>query len=88
MQHVLVSRIEGKDLEVIRGAERKPGLEQWRRQISLCDLLAAGRSLDDSRQILSLLTFTRIEDVSTLSKLEKTLNMDTRNALDAMEEQE
>ena len=52
LQHVLISRTEGEALEVVRGAEREPGLEQWRRLAALCDPLAAGRSLDDNRQIL------------------------------------
>ena len=53
LQHFLISRTEGEALEVVRGAEREPGLEQWRRLAALYDPLAAGRSLDDSRQILS-----------------------------------
>ena len=53
LQHFLISRTEGEALEVARGAEREPGLEQWRRLAALYDPLAAGRSLDDSRQILS-----------------------------------
>ena len=40
-------------LEIVRGAEREPGLGQWRRLAAFYDPLAAGRSLDDSRQILS-----------------------------------
>ena len=31
LQHFLISRTEGEALEVVRGAEREPGLEQWRR---------------------------------------------------------
>ena len=46
-------RTEGEALEVVRGAEREPGLEQWPRLAALYDPPAAGRSLDDSRQILS-----------------------------------
>ena len=53
LQHFLISSTEGEALEVVRGAEREPGLEQWRRLAALYDSLAAGRSLDDSRQILS-----------------------------------
>ena len=30
MQHFLISRTEGEALELVRGAEREPGLEQWR----------------------------------------------------------
>ena len=29
LQHFLISRTEGEALEVLRGAERAPGLEQW-----------------------------------------------------------
>ena len=53
LQHFLVSRTEGEALEVSRGAEREPGPEKWRRLAALYDLLAAGRSLDDTRQNLS-----------------------------------
>ena len=53
LKHFLVSRTEGEALEVSRGAEREPGPEEWRRLAALYDLLAAGRSLDDSRQIVS-----------------------------------
>ena len=53
LQHLLISRTEGEALEVVRGAERETGSEQWRRLAALYDPLAAGRSLDDSRQILS-----------------------------------
>ena len=30
-QHLLSSRTEGEVVEVVRGAEREPSLEQWRR---------------------------------------------------------
>ena len=53
LQHFLITRTEGEALEVVRGAEREPGLEQWRRLAALYDPLAAVRSLDSSRQILS-----------------------------------
>ena len=48
----LVSRTEGEALEVSRGAEREPGPEEWRRLAALYDSLAAGRSLDDTRENL------------------------------------
>ena len=51
LQHFLISRTEGEALAIVRGAEREPALEQWRRLAALYDPLAAGRSLDDSRQI-------------------------------------
>ena len=35
LQHFLISRTEGEALEVVRGAEREPGLEQWRRLTTL-----------------------------------------------------
>ena len=53
LQHFLVSKTEGEALEVSRETEREPSLEQWRRLAAMCDLLAAGRSLDDSRHIVS-----------------------------------
>ena len=37
LQHVLISRTAGEALEVVRGAEREPGLEQWRRLAALFD---------------------------------------------------
>ena len=64
LQHFLISRTEGEALEVVRGTEREPGLEQWRRLAALYDPLAAGRSLDDSHQILSPPKATKMEDLS------------------------
>ena len=63
LQHFLISRTEGEALETVRGAEREPGLEEWRRLAALYDPLAAGRSLDDSRQILSPPKVVKIEDL-------------------------
>ena len=60
----LMSRTEGEALEFVRGAGREPGLEQWRRLAALYDPLAAGRSLDDSRQILSPPKPAKIDDLS------------------------
>ena len=51
-------------MEVVRGAEREPGLEQWRRLAALYDPSAAGRSLDDSRQTLSPPKAVKIDDLS------------------------
>ena len=64
MQHFLISRTEGEALQIVRGAEREPGLEQWRRLAALFDPSAAGRSLDDSRQILSPPEAAQIDDLS------------------------
>ena len=64
LQHFLISSTEGQALEIVRGAEREPGLEQWRRLAALCDPSAAGRSLDDSRQILSPPKAVQIDDLS------------------------
>ena len=52
VQHIFISRTEGEALEVIRGTEREPCLEQWRRPAALHHPLAAGRGWDDSRQPL------------------------------------
>ena len=62
LQQFIVSRTEAEALEVGRAAEREQGLEQWRRLASLCDPLAAGRTLDDSQQILSLPAVAKPED--------------------------
>ena len=64
LQHFLISRTEGEALEIVRGTEREPGLEQWRRLAALYDPLAAGRTLDDSRQILSPPKAVKIDDLS------------------------
>ena len=64
LQHSSIARTEGEALEVVRGAEREPGVEQWRRLAALYDALAAGRSLDDSRQILSPPRAAKIDDLS------------------------
>ena len=64
LQLFLNSRTEGEALEMFRGAEREPGLEQWRRLAALCGPLTAGRSLDDSRQILSPPKAAQIHDLA------------------------
>ena len=64
LQHFLISRREGEALEIVRGAERKPSLEQWRRLAAQYDPSAAGRSLDDSRQILSPPKTAKIDEPS------------------------
>ena len=64
LRHFSISKTEGEALEVIRGAERESGLEQWRRLAALCDPLAVGRSVDDSRQILSPPNVSKIDDLS------------------------
>ena len=64
LQHFLISRTGGEALEVVHGAEPEPGLEQWRRLAALYDPLAAGRSLDDSRQILSPPKASEMDDLS------------------------
>ena len=56
--------MEGEALEIVRGAEREQGLEQWRRLAALFDPLAAGRSLDDSGQILSPPKAAQIDDLA------------------------
>ena len=64
LQHFLISRTEGEALEIVRGAERDPGLEQCRRLAGLNDPLVVGRSLDDSRQILSPPKVAKIDDLA------------------------
>ena len=64
LQHFIISRTEEEALEVIRGAHRESGLEQWPRLAAPYDTLAAGRSLDDSRQILSPPNATKMDDLS------------------------
>ena len=73
LQHFFISRTEGEAVEVVRGAEREPGLEQWRRLAALYDPPASGRSLDDSRQILSPPKATKMWENS---------NKDTGSALE------
>ena len=63
LQHLLTSRTEGEAQEVVRGAEREIGLEQWRKLAALYDPLAAGRSLDDSHQVLSPPKVDKMEDL-------------------------
>ena len=60
-------------MEVIRGAERELGLEQWQRLAVLYDPLAPGRSLDDSRQILSPPTVTQMDDLSHAAQASENL---------------
>ena len=57
-------------------------LEQWRRLAAVYDPLAAGRILDDSRQILSLPKATQVDDLSHIIKPGKTSNQDTGSALE------
>ena len=62
LQHFLLSRTEGEAPEIVRGAERNPGLEQCQIVAALYDPLAAGRILDDSMQILPPPQAAQIED--------------------------
>ena len=64
LQHFFFPNAEGEALEVVRGAEREPGLEQCRRLFPLYDPFAAGRSQDDRRQILSEPKVAKIDDLS------------------------
>ena len=77
LQDFLISRSEGEVLEAIRGAERESGLEQWRRLAALYDPLAAGRSVDDSRQTLSPPKVTQIDDLSHAVQAQE--NLDQRH---------
>ena len=64
LQHFFIASTEREAVEVVRGAEGEPRLEHWRRLVALYDPLAAGRSLDDSRQILSEPKVATIDDLS------------------------
>ena len=64
LQHFLISKTEGEALEIFRGAEREPCLKQRRRLAALNDPLAAGRCLDDRRQILSPPKAAKIDGLS------------------------
>ena len=64
LQHFFFPNAEGEALEVVRGAEREPGLEQCRRLFALYDPFAAGRILDDRRQILSEPKVAKIDHLS------------------------
>ena len=80
LQHFLISRTEGEAVEVVREAEREPGLAQLRRLAPLYDPQVAGRSLDDSRQILSPPKAAQIDDLSHTIQPGKILNNATENA--------
>ena len=64
LQHFFIPNAEGEALEVVRGAEREPGLKQWLRLAALYDPFAAVRSQDDRRQILSEPKVANIDDLS------------------------
>ena len=64
LQHFLVSRQRVEQSKQSAGAERQPGLEQWRRFAAMYDPLAARRSFGDSRQILSPTKVTELRDLS------------------------
>ena len=78
LQHCLISRTEGEAVEVVCGAEREPGFEQQRRLAALYDSLAAGRSLDDSRQILSPPKTAKRDDLSHATKAWENLEQQHR----------
>ena len=73
LQQFFPSRAEREAMEVIRGAERKSGLEQWQRPAALCDPLAAGQSEDDSRKILSPPKVTQMDDLSHVAQAPENL---------------
>ena len=64
LQHFFIASTEREAVEVVRGAEGEPRLEHWRRLVALYDPLAAGRSLDDSKQILSEPKVAQKDDLS------------------------
>ena len=65
LRHFLISKTEGEALGVIRGAERESGFGIIAKACcALYDPLAAGRSVDDSRQILSPPNVSKIDDLS------------------------
>ena len=64
LQYFQVWRTDGEALVRVRGSERQPGLEQWRRLAAMYDPLAARRSSGDIRQIFSPTKGTKLEDFS------------------------
>ena len=82
----MISRTEGEALEVVQRAEREPGLEQWRRLAALYDPLAARRSFDDTRQILSPPKVVQIDHPShAIQACENLCPTDLENELTAQQ---
>ena len=79
LQHFLIFRTQGEALEV-----ELNGNQAWNNgeDLLLCMTLAAGRSFDDSRQMLSHHKLPTSTASRTLFKLWKTFNEDTGNALE------
>ena len=84
LQLFLVSWTEGEALEVSRGTEREPRLEQWRRRTALYDILAAAKSGRQQANLISAQKTRqhRKKTSRTPSKPGKTLNQDSGNALE------
>ena len=86
LQLFLFSRKEEEALEVSRGTEREPRLEQWRRRTSLYDILEASWTKSGRQQAnrISAQKQNKIEKKPsrTPSKPGKTLNQDSWNALE------
>ena len=82
LQHLLILRTEGEAPEIVRGAERGPGLEQWRKLAALFDPLAAWESLYDSRQILSPPKAAQSDDLAHTIQAGKLWNNAIENALE------
>ena len=52
LKHLLIAKTEGDAREVVRGADQKPGLEQWRKLAEKYDPRGAGRNLADTLAVL------------------------------------
>ena len=76
LKHLLIAKTEGDAREVVRGADQKPGLEQWRKLAEKYDPRGAGRNLADT---LAVLQPGRAESLATLgAKIQEWENAERR----------
>ena len=78
-QPIFMSNIQDFGVTKLRGVERESRREKWRRPVALYGPLAAGRSLDNRRQILCP-SKPKSMTSSHAFQVEKTFNKDTGNA--------
>ena len=82
LQHFLISRTEGEAMEVVRGAEREPGLEQWRRLAALYDPLMLGGVWTTAGKFCLHRKLPKLTTSRTPSKPGRIWNNDSENVLE------
>ena len=66
LSQFLINRTEGEAADLVRGADKGPGIEMWRILVSRYDPMASSRSLAESRSLLNPARAARLEQLSAV----------------------